>query len=477
MASRSVNKPSLAHRGHSSTSLLGMELGIPPGRSRPPEEALHRASQRDNEIMHLALDEMSPESTSPWEVTIRRELSPLEHSKPAFLEQSWPGFHQRRSSSVPLPLLKSSNAARHSTKINKLTGSNLTSDSARSLPIFTKAKSISPVSSDTSSVYSQVDPLEQSAWCRGSLTRSSDGYQNPATALHPPGHRIHQRRRTFSRQREERLLRQRLDSIPTDTSEDQELPIEELLALKRGRFQHDLDQNRNHQTLDGNSDLVPIPLALQPKQKEAIPRSHTGSEDIRQPYGVHGSGNKPYYYDSTDSSSSPVGTMESDFIALPPIPPPPTLPRQRLKRFGSDTKTFPPPRQRRPITQGTGLRIQTKMESTEKKSSKRQRISEKMRRLSRRSSTKITIIPISSRRIANGPDTQMPEFTRPNATRMSSGHIHEVIAKAKQKMTIKSRDERKREKLKKSIVYVGMGDQSLGRIAPRPVSFENVRWS
>jgi len=70
----------------------------------------------------------------------------------------------------------------------------------------------------------------------------------------------------------------------------------------------------------------------------------------------------------------------------------------------------------------------------------------------------------------NGPDTPHPNkstfkgfFPSVETTMQKGGvHIQEAVTKAKKTVRFKTSEQRKRESLKKSIVYVGISDQSPG---------------
>lgn len=165
--------------------------------------------------------------------------------------------------------------------------------------------------------------------------------------------------------------------------------------------------------------------------------------------------------------------------SLPAFPPPAAQPK---KGFSSTMHPFKSPSIFRKHSTGT--------QKSDSKFGKH--FSGAMNRISGGQSppSKTKIIP-NAERAANGPDTPLPvspgtkvafpSVTVSESSRNGNEQLQEVYERAKRSLKIKSRDEKRRENLRKKIVVVGTTDQSPGmtsfqHASPESAEFNKYRW-
>jgi hypothetical protein len=253
------------------------------------------------------------------------------------------------------------------------------------------------------------------------------------------------------------------------------------------------DQQQWSKSLADNGHLIPKPLQLRKKSKPEHINIKTESHLEEEPTMLQHTQNSFHWatkklasprqdgnslhtcdhhpsrsnsYRSSTASVSVTSTMQSDFLTLPGMPPPP-IPRKHIKRKTFGTGNYP---LRNPFPKSTTHRMpDTCASPTEKKFQKR--LSGAMKYLPGLSSPAVkgNLIPISERS-SDGPDTlhlDRSYFPHLWSTRKSihngNEHLHDVITKVRHTMQHKSSDEKRRESLKKKILVVGITDQAPGK--------------
>jgi hypothetical protein len=249
--------------------------------------------------------------------------------------------------------------------------------------------------------------------------------------------------------------------------------LRDLLAEGRARYSgqksRDFESNLENQhryelTVADMLNMMPRPLALRPKKQTKKLALDIKPNIIRNGHGlverdIHNmisSMNPPKLY---NTPTTPIFYERK--LSAKKAPPPLRL---RHKLFGTGNHPLKSPF---PFRQTPGV-PETIRETGSPERTFSKRISGAMKNLSLSPTSPTRNVISNGARRSNGPDTPMPVkspfnfFPSAETTMQKGGHIQEAVTKVKKTVSFKTSEERKRKSLKKSIVYVGISDQSPG---------------
>lgn len=498
-------KPWLHHPDKSSSSLVasGMEIGIPPG-SAPPIIALQNRNKALPPVPSLkARDHTSLEDLEPTEAWAQLE------TKSPFPKRR---FSFERVKDLPTPpsprsirasnntSLRSSLSTRSSRKIRQLTGLDLNictdlplcddnddNDSPRtpdsptystsSGSMYSQPGDYSPVLDLNTRYRAQIYPVPRSP----GIFLQSTAYQSqkqvhinrqtPRTLRHTDGSKITKDLRTEQMNR------------PQNTAEINALHNTQFQELQRLAFGCNLgySQEVKHKlahpsvpeledTGIGIEPLVPKPLAIRSKiqtKQAPSPSKYSIFQSAAEAwsYGINeftSPSNSSHFPTSDPSRSSgsntggsipvsPMGSMESDHIILPPLPDSPLPPPRKQLRNGKHPLKNPFP---------FGLKADEEVDRVPSP------IGHTLGRLpsGRLKRWKPNGVIPNKARSSDVPDIPIVNRSVFTFTGLPLRQKGGVVEKAKKAIHIRSAEEKRREELKSKIVFVGVTDQSPGML-------------
>lgn len=478
-----------------------MEIGIPLG-STPPITVSQNSNKVLPPIPNLrAIDRPNLEDPEPIEDWAQRETKISFSLRKFSLERDQPSFPSPRSIRASYNTsLRSSPSTGSSRKIRRLTGFDL--NIGTDLPLFygddddddsPQTPDSLTYSASSGSMYSQpgdYDPaLDLNTGYRAQIhpVARSSGILLQSTTYQSPK-QVYINRKTprtlrhTGRFRIARDLRTEQMTRPQNTMEINALRDIEFQEHQRLAFGYDLgySQEVKHKlahpglpeledTEIGIESLIPKPLAIRSKAKPKqapSPSKYSIFQSAAEAwsYGINeltSPGNKIHFSTSDLSRSSsrnaggstpvsPMGSMESDHIILPPLPDSPLPPPRR--RFGNGNHSLKSP-----------FPFGLQADEGEDRVPSRPGHSLGRRASGRHKNWKPHgVIPNKERR-SDGPDTPVVNkgvFTFTGLPLRKRGG--EMVEKAKKTVHIKSAEERRREELKSKIMFVGVTDQSPG---------------
>jgi hypothetical protein len=462
-------QPWLHHQNHSSTRFIvrGMEIAIPP-EQLPPRPSSHQYVSNDLPPLPTAVfPSRNPESGRNWETPIHGEMTNPSLNLPSIstTPQMASPLSQRTSRRYSKNPPKTPTMTKSSHKILQLTGFD-----ARFEMTFPKEHQqinepeSSKHSNSSGSVYSQlgIDLNKDSENEERSRWSSSDSLPNTA-------------------QKDRGVLRSFYNLSPhmagaissvtslrhRSTDQNEITTLREILAEEHEHynvrvsqgFENDLGSQYRHELTGADiPNLLPRPLALRPKEMAKHISLDIKSGLLQKARDSLEWGINELALGKTKHCNTPTTPLFDEGNILPRKVPPPLKPRYKVFGTGNHPLKSPFPFDQQDVPE-TG-------------STFGKRLSGAIKHLSGGSSSispKRSVISNGARR-ANGPDTPMPcqsgfmSFLPSVGTTMQKGGLHfqEVVTKAKKTVHFKNDDERKRESLKKSIVVVGISDQSPG---------------
>ena len=470
------------HPNHSASSLAahGMEVVVPPGQSPPIGLSPTSIKFQQNAERH---DSQSGEYPLQM-VTTSTSYDPSSDPNPR------PDLDSKRAHSSPeamkmiLPPPPRPPMSKHSQKILQLTSTD--PRYKETFPDTHRQQEVSPKSSGSSgSVYSQPEgtyvdakPTHVNSWGSApaalSSTHGGSGYLQPSiytgsetsasySNVAGAGRATSQRHR----ERQEKIERSS-DGLNRDQRtgpSTHHSPQTQRRSRFEDGFEHDIDGQYNHGLTGVDlAALVPRPLAIRTKPKKPLQNpeeklSFFASARDSLTWGIDAlTSPKTKHFNSAASQAPEEDNVSPKDTGM--LPPPL---KTKRKKFGSGNHPL-----KSPFPFGLAYENSDPGESGQKFT---KRFSGAMRRVSgasKFSPTKKTVIP-NSQRAHDGPDTPLPlkslglvAFIQDDVIGKGNVHFQEVMAKAKQSLTIKTTDEKRREGLKKKIVVIGITDQSPG---------------
>jgi hypothetical protein len=493
-------QPWLHQPNHSSSSLTAREMEVAILPRQLPRPASHQDVSNEPPPLRTGLSQNNywSESATTWETPIHREMMGsfetrlvIINSKPQPMLSRTRPTSRRYSREGPRTSLTPP-TTKFSQNMLQLTGCDLRFEIVlpKEHQQINQPGAVSPNHSDSSgSAYSQpensldkvhIRQAEKIPWSSGnslsnqvnsdrgvlqpSLYRLSDHLVSTIPSAATLRHRPHPT--------EAQSPARSLSDINTyaETGQSETITLLDLMAQDQEEhnarmtcgFENDLEtQYRKHKLTDADTvNISPKPLALRPKNKTKHlslvikPGLLQNARDSLE-WGI----NEVTSITKTKHYNTPVTPIfEED---LPRRAPPLLRPRDKLFGTGNHPLKSPFPFDPPEDVPETG--------PGENKFTRR--LSGAIKQLSGGSPTlpKRTVISNSARRLS-GPDTPMPNKTGFMAflpfvemiMQRGGVHLQEAVAKAKKKVRFKNSNERKRQRLKKSIVVVGISDQSPG---------------
>lgn len=500
-------KPWLRQQNYSSSSPIarGMEMDVPPRRFFP-RPASHQSIKRLHPTPNnIPSNRYWNEDTKTWETPIHREMTASRHllnsdtKQPPTLTRT-PLTSRRYSKEGLRNSVPPSTPSSH--KIPQLTGS----DPRFEMPFPEKyqrinQRTLSPAPSGYSeSLYDQPETsliLEDEAGFSGSRQNneqenyrdivqeeesrwsSGDSLPNPehlgpgilrpfykvsgqmVDAISPVNSFRHKERQTKAHSRK---LEQNESTALRDVLADERARQDERRSWS---FENNVESQCKHELREADSsNLMPEPLVLRPKrqtEKLALNTKKSRLRNMRDPVEREINEMLSSMHETKLYNTPITPVVDKGNNSTKMVPPPLKL-KHRI--FGTGDHPLKSPF---PFRQGPDI-PETIDETGPNERTVNKRITGAMKHLSLSRTYSQRSVISNSARSPSGPDTALPGksplkalFPAVETTMQKGGvHIQEAVTKVKKTVRFQTSDVKRRESLKKSLVYVGISDQSPG---------------